>query len=424
MGIGAILRSFIMTPVASRAILFSSIAVAAAAAVGAASLYFSGGAEESVNGAEIRRRLDMLAAVPPGIQPLAVSTTGSGAAPARTWLSETAPAVSAAPAARVRPAPLPVPARTVSSREPAESPVKNLALMGVTQRGAEEEAWLVDISSRERQTVGEGDEAWGFRVQQIEPASVRLVRDGDEYTLILGEKEIPGAQASAEAEEGTAGGGEGFFGSRGGSGRGPGGENEERERRREMFRQMMMSRGGMPGGASPFGGSSAFGGSPSFGGGFSGFRGSFTPSTASFSGSSGSPWRGSSSSGSSWRGSEGSRSPWRGGSMVINSGIPMGGSRFSGGGFGGGGSSSFSSSARSSGSTNPQTQRRQQGTGGRTTAGSQPIVNPQTQRRTGGAAASSTSSRSRSTGSFGGPGGFSGRSDRQERSIFSSSTGR
>ena len=60
------------------------------------------------------------------------------------------PPATAAP----EPAPLPAPAPV--------SPVKSIALMGVTQQDSAETAWLVNVDTRERELASEGESAFGL----------------------------------------------------------------------------------------------------------------------------------------------------------------------------------------------------------------------------------------------------------------------
>lgn len=273
--------------------------------------------------------------------------------------------------ARPAPRPAPTPAKPAEKPEVAtpapapESPVKNIALVGVTHADERDTAWLVDTSSNERESVAEGGQAFGFTIKDVEEDAVILARDGQDYTVRLGEKQVYVASADPLSEGADFGQGmnqgrgrrdRGGFGGQGGARRngGPGGWN-----RGSFGGRGGRNRGGFGGNDSAivFGGGSA--GSSSFGNrsGFSGNRGGYPSSN-----------RGSSA---------------RGG---------FGGSGFSGGGGfsrGQGGSSNpFSSASNGAGTTsNPQTARRNGSTysggiGGTTTA-PEPITNPQTQRRLG-----------------------------------------
>lgn len=408
-----------MISLSSKAILFSSLAVSGAAALGVASLYFGGQPQSpGVDPAQVRQaalRLEQAQlSAGGGIAPLGFESAAHYAASPFQSNAGAQPAGATEPVVVLTAQPAETGGESATAAPaPPESPVKDLALMGVTRQSGDERAWLIDVNNNERETVGEGGTAWGFTVRDIEPESVVLTRGDEQWTLRLGEREIPGAQTTLASEAGGAPGeGEPQFG----RGRREGGEDAERDQRREMFRRMMEGRGGFM----------ASSGRP---GGFEmgGFRGSFSPSSSSFGrpsfgGSSGNSWRGSSSESARPRMEfRTSSSPWRGGSSSGSSGsFWRGGSSSSGRSWGGGSSSSsrFSNSGRSTSATsNPQTQRRQQAASGGA-AGPQPIVNPQTQRRTGGSAAS-RSSNSRSSGSRFGGSSFGG-SDRGT-STFSSS---
>jgi hypothetical protein len=72
-----------------------------------------------------------------------------------------------------------------------EAAIKQIALMGVTQQGESPTAWLVDISTQERETAAPGESAFGFVVKEIGAESVLLAQDGEEFTVWMGDKEIP-----------------------------------------------------------------------------------------------------------------------------------------------------------------------------------------------------------------------------------------
>lgn len=242
----------------------------------------------------------------------------------------------------------------VSEASPtAADAVKNIALMGVTHSEGEDHAWLVDLSTRDREVVDEGKEAWGFTVKRIEDEHIVLARGGDQFTLRLGEKEIPVTEAPVETVSQTAGEGRGGWGGRNGGwggNRGGGGGD-----RRAQFRQWMAANGG--------------------GGGFRGNR----------------SWGGNRSQG-------GGRGSWSGGGASSNNNRNrnQGGGRSWGGGgfnpaamaFGGGfwGNRNGSRSGGAGPTSNPQTARRR---GGQLIGGAdpiqtpRPISNPQTTRRLG-----------------------------------------
>lgn len=71
---------------------------------------------------------------------------------------------------------------------PVLSPIKTLALIGVTMVGDKEAAWLVDLESHNRFTANEGDEVEGLHVRDIQPDHVILTQNGTDYELRLGEK--------------------------------------------------------------------------------------------------------------------------------------------------------------------------------------------------------------------------------------------
>lgn len=99
----------------------------------------------------------------------------------------TAPQVAAKP--QVTEAPKP----EVTKPTP-EAAVKQIALTGVTQQGDAPTAWLVDIETHERETVAAGESAFGFVVKEISAESVLLAQDGEEFTVHMGDKEIPAVE--------------------------------------------------------------------------------------------------------------------------------------------------------------------------------------------------------------------------------------
>lgn len=252
------------------------------------------------------------------------------------------------PAGQVSHAPAPAPAPTAADQ------VKNIALVGVTHSDGEDHAWLMDVSTQEREVVDEGGAAWGFTVKDISDEQIILARGTDQFTIRLGDKEVPVAYADTASSDPAAGGS--GFGNRGGG-------DGDRNARRERFRQMMAS--------GAFGGFGGRGGRP-WGGG-----------SGNWSGRGGNrSWGGSSNSSSNWRGgsSNGGGSNNRGGrSFSSNTGRSWGGGGFNpssvawgmnymgnrGGAFGGGTAGSTS---------NPQTARRR---GGQLIGGATPLPNPQ-----------------------------------------------
>ena len=230
----------------------------------------------------------------------------------------------------------------------ADDGVKDIALMGVTHSDGSDQAWLVNLENQEREVVDEGGAAWGFTVKDIDDDTIILARGSDQFTLRIGEKEIPVNEAPAASPAMSE------FG-RGGRGGGVGGGDDRRER----IRQWLASRSGGRSSSNWAGGRSWSGGGGSGG------------------------WSGSSSSGSNdWRsrGDRG-RSSSRGfsGGGGFNPGMAW---AMSGGGFNRRGSQTQNTGPTS----NPQTARRR---GGQLIGGADPIEtpdaisNPQTTRRLG-----------------------------------------
>jgi hypothetical protein len=279
------------------------------------------------------------------------------------------PAAGVRVPAAVKPAaPAPTAPSTPSGPRPApvapDDPVKNVALSGVTHANNADQAWLVNLTSRDREAAAVGESAFGFTVKEIRAESVTLARGSESYVLRLGEKQIPTPIIQAAA----LGGGEGFGGP--GASSGPGGSGGPGGPR--GF--------GGPGGGSPDFRSRFGGGGPGAGSGGNpggGFRGSESASSSS-------PARDGSNSGGggfrsrSWNGSGG---PGGGGS---------GGSGFGRGGFGFGNNNSAPTSQFAAGDTsptsNPQSARRrgvQLSGDGDPIPVPEAITNPQTQRRLG-----------------------------------------
>lgn len=282
-----------------------------------------------------------------------------------------APEKTPAPA----PAPAPVP----------ESPVKNIALVGVTHTDQRATAWLVDTSSNQREEAAQGASAFGFTIKNVEDDAVVLERAGQDYTVRMGEKQVQVASADPVSTTPDAGG---DFGGGFGNGRG----------RRGGFGQNGFGGGGF--GQNGFGGRSrGFGGfgGRSFGG--RGFGGGGSTSGGSGGSDSAMVFGGGNSGSSGFQG-RGFQSGSRGGRGGFSGG---GGGGYSGGGFSGGGgggfqgfqgrqgggSNPFSSASTGTASTsNPQTARRNGSTlaggfGGGGSDAPAPITNPQTQRRLG-----------------------------------------
>lgn len=264
------------------------------------------------------------------------------------------------------------PASPPAPPAPAESPVKSLALMGLTHRDQEDTAWLVDLNNMNRETAEVGERAFGFTVKEIGEDRVLLTRDGEEFELRLGEKSIPvpaGSQTVASADEGGFGdpSGSGGFGNRG-------------------FGRRNRGQGGFTGFSGFSGGSGR-----SFRSGYGGNRGSFgTSGTAPGLGSSSSYSGNSSYSGRS-SGYGGNNRSYRASGGTGFSGGNYGSGRSYGSGGSSGMTSQFSASGTATATSNPQTARRR---GSRLTGDTpalpapQTITNPQTARRTGSSSGS------------------------------------
>lgn len=273
-----------------------------------------------------------------------------------------------------------------------ESPVKNIALMGVTYQDNRDVAWLVNLENQERDEVSVGEDGFGFQVKEIGPESVVLARGSDQFTVRLGDKQIlvneaPAVVASAD----TGGGGEGRrgrgqwgggnaggFGGRGG--RGGFGQGGGRGNRGNW--------GGRSFASNSFGNSTptVFGGGNSSGAG-GGQRGVNRAANGGFSGRAGGGFSGRTGGGF-------------GGGFTGRGGF--------GGGFQMGGGANNQFAANASGPTsNPQTARRRGGQliGGATAIETpQAITNPQTQRRLGSASTGAAFGQSSPANGFGGNG--------------------
>jgi hypothetical protein len=82
-------------------------------------------------------------------------------------------------------------------------------LIGVTQLGDQVRAWLVDLDTQQRDTVGVGDSAFGFAVKQVGAESVVLTRGGRDFVLRLGQKPtVTGAVPSVQPQALSANGGQ------------------------------------------------------------------------------------------------------------------------------------------------------------------------------------------------------------------------
>ncbi len=256
-------------------------------------------------------------------------------------------------------------ARTSAKRPPASrsgvppvvrlDPVKNLALVGVTGMGGDEQAYLVDLNTNERQAAGEGETIFGLKLDEIDDDHVVLSRGTEKYSLKLGEKQVP--VASAPDYGGSDPGGFGFGGGLGFGGNGGFGRN----------------RGGFGGGFQPSFNRGSFGGNFGGGGSSSNRPGSNGFGAMTFG-------NGMNRGGFNFGGNRGGGGGNRGGGATMRTGT-------TGGAFGGGGSGTGTTRTASTTSTaNPQTARR---TGSRLAGGATPmpspqgLSNPQTQRRRG-----------------------------------------
>lgn len=124
--------------------------------------------------------------------PAQPSRTPSPAPRAATAAAARKAAVKAAPAARKAP-PRPAATAPVVTVTPAPlDPTRNLALYGITQVGDNHQAWLIDLTSREREPAGRGDSVFGFTVKEVGTDRVTLARAGRDYILRLGQKQVPG----------------------------------------------------------------------------------------------------------------------------------------------------------------------------------------------------------------------------------------
>ena len=349
----------------------------------AGTVYRAAPAVSGPNPAQLRTLAERVGSATPEIDPLLDAAPSTGAM--RISLpSVKKPSTSSGPklnapvlpaAGTATPAASPEPAKPAPTPEPV-NPVKSIALMGVTNRGDVETAWLVNLENQERELAAVGDRAFGMTIKDIEPEQVVLTDGTEEYLLHLGEKQIPVAQAASTADSGFDGSG---FDGADGTGR----------------RRGRNGGGGWGGQGSNGSGSSGRRGSWGGGGsgGSGGWGGRSASSSSSYSGGSGGSGSsyGSSNSGNSGRrnGGYSSNSTSSGRSGGGYSGGGGGGYSGGGGGYSGRGSSGSTSqfAAGASGATsNPQTARRRGGQlTGDTPAQPSPdaISNPQTQRRIG-----------------------------------------
>lgn len=120
----------------------------------------------------------------------AVRASGPGDAPAlHATLRPAAAHDRSAAAGRPHTAPVGVrPAFVPPGEQP--SPIRNIALVGVTNSGGAASAWLMDTETRERASAQVGGSAFGFTVAQIRDESVLLRRAGHSYPVRLGERPI------------------------------------------------------------------------------------------------------------------------------------------------------------------------------------------------------------------------------------------
>jgi len=70
-------------------------------------------------------------------------------------------------------------------------PAAHLALFGLTRVGSDAQVWLMDTTNGQREMAAPGGSAFGFTVASVGPDSVTLSRDGRQYVLRLGQKQLP-----------------------------------------------------------------------------------------------------------------------------------------------------------------------------------------------------------------------------------------
>jgi len=140
--------------------------------------------------AKLRQLADRVSAAPPleeaplyvpparHFQPVIASTQGQQRKPSTSVPPKIRPLVAEAP-------------KVEETKPTPEAAIKQIALTGVTQQGDAPTAWLVDIGTHERETVALGESAFGFVVKEIGTESVLLAQDGEEFTVHMGDKEIP-----------------------------------------------------------------------------------------------------------------------------------------------------------------------------------------------------------------------------------------
>jgi len=97
--------------------------------------------------------------------------------------------------------------KTPSSPPKPPDPLADLALTGVIQTGPTLQALIEHVSTRMGRYLAVGEVLDGFRVKSIQATSVVLEKGGKEYTLRMGEKQLPSNQAAPPP--GSGGGGPG-----------------------------------------------------------------------------------------------------------------------------------------------------------------------------------------------------------------------
>lgn len=155
----------------------------------AANVYLKPPSYRGPNTAQLRQLADRVTANPP------VEAAPLYVPPARhvqvTSVAPPPPPRKPAAAPTTQSPPLPVDSEPTESEPTPEAAVKQIALSGVTQQGDAPTAWLVDIGTLERETVAPGESAFGFVVKEIGTESVRVSQHGEEFTIHMGDKEIP-----------------------------------------------------------------------------------------------------------------------------------------------------------------------------------------------------------------------------------------
>jgi len=101
--------------------------------------------------------------------------------------------------------PLPAAERSARGERPEPEkpadPLADLALTGIVQAGQDLQALIETVSTRVGRYVRVGDEISGFRVAGIREGAVVLERDGTQYTLCMGDRELPDTPGSAASQE-------------------------------------------------------------------------------------------------------------------------------------------------------------------------------------------------------------------------------